>query len=136
METQEVPYSQQISFATISRKDHGSSFFGTRCVLLLELMPHKTTITGDIYASTVVDLRENIKQKRRGKLSVGVLLLHDNAPADKSRTSRAAIRKCVFIELNHPSYSSDLAPRDYFLVINLNFYVGNDFPMSMNSRKL
>ena len=88
-------------------------------VLLLEFMPHKTTITGDTYTFARVALRENIKQKRRGILSAGVLLLHDNAPAHKSRTSRAAIRKCGFVELNHPPYIPDLAPSEYFLFRNL-----------------
>ena len=64
-------------------------------------------------------LREDIKQKRRGELSAGVLLLHDNAPARKSSTLRAAIKKYGFVELNHPSYSPDLAPSDYFLFRNL-----------------
>ena len=64
-------------------------------------------------------LHENIKQKCRGKLSAGVLLLHDNAPAHKSHTSWADIRKCGFIELNHLPYSPDLAPSDYFLFRNL-----------------
>ena len=87
----------------------------------------------------MVALRENIKQKRRGKLSAGVLLLHDNAPLHKSRTSQVAIMKCgfVFVELNHPACSPDLAPSDYFLFRNLeNFLVGDDFPMIMQSRKL
>ena len=94
-------------------------FWNSEGVLLLQFMPHKTTITGDTYASTMVALREDIKHKRRGKLSVGVLPLHDNAPAHKSRTLRAAIRKCGFVELNHPPYSPDLAPTDYFLFRNL-----------------
>ena len=42
-------------------------------VLLLEFMVHKTTTTGDTYACTMVALSENIKQKRYGKLSAGVL---------------------------------------------------------------
>ena len=74
-------------------------FWDSEGVLLLEFMPHKTTITGDTYASTMLTLRENIKQKRHGKLSAGVLLLHDNVPAHKVRTLRAAIRKCGFVEL-------------------------------------
>ena len=37
----------------------------------------------------------------------------------KSRTLRATIRKCGFVELNHPPYSPDLAPSDYFLFIYL-----------------
>ena len=52
METQGVPYTREIPCAT----------------------------TGNTYASVMVALRENKKQKRRGKLSDGVLLLHDNAP--------------------------------------------------------
>ena len=55
-------------------------------------------------------LRENI---------AGVLLLHDNAPAHKPRSSRATIRKCGFVELNHLPYSPDLAPSDHFLFRNL-----------------
>ena len=45
-------------------------------------------------------LYARISNKFRGKLSAGVLLLHNNAPAHKSSTSRAAIRKCGFVELN------------------------------------
>ena len=56
-------------------------FWDSEGVLLLEFMPHKTTITGDTYASTMVTLQEDIEQKHRAKLSAGVLLLHDNAPA-------------------------------------------------------
>ena len=71
-------------------------FWDSEDVMLLDFMPHKTTITGDTYTSTLVALRENIEQKRREKLSAGVLQLQDNAPAHKSRTSRSAIRKCGF----------------------------------------
>ena len=85
---------------------------------------HKATITGDTYG-----LRENIKQKRRGKLLAGVLLLHDYAPEHKSRTSRAAVRKCDFVELNHPPYSPDLALSHYFLFRNLKKILrGQRFP--------
>ena len=98
-------------------------------------MPHKTTITGDTCASTLVTLLENIKEQRCGKLSAGVVLLHDNAPAQKSRKSRTAIRKYVFVELNHPPYSPDLAPSD-FLFRNLKiFCAGDDFPMTMRVKE-
>ena len=99
METEGVPYSQEILCAIISQKDHDNSFWNSEGVLLLEFMPHKTSITGDTYASTMVALCENIKEKCHGKLSGGVLLLHDNAPAHKSHTTKAAIRKCGFVKL-------------------------------------
>jgi len=55
-------------------------FWDEKGILLLEFMPQKTTITGQTYANTITALRETIKEKRRGKLSADVLLLHDNTP--------------------------------------------------------
>ena len=101
----------------------------------MEFMLQKTTITGDTNTSTMVALRENIKQKRCGKLSAGVLLLHDNASAHKLRRSLDAIRKCGFVELNHPLYSPDLAPSDYFSSETLNFCVG-DYFLTTQPKKL
>jgi histone-lysine N-methyltransferase SETMAR len=73
-------------------------------------------------------LREAIKEKRRGKLSAGVLLLHDNTPVHMSAKSLAAIRQCEFQQLNHPPYSPDLAPSDYFLFrVMKKFLLGKQF---------
>jgi histone-lysine N-methyltransferase SETMAR len=83
--------------------------------MLLEFIPLKTTITGQTYGNTIAALREAIKEKRRGKLAAGVLLLHDNAPVHMSSKSQASIRQCGFQQLNHPPYSPDLAPSDCFL---------------------
>lgn len=88
-------------------------------LLLLEFMPRKSTINGEVYANTLAVLREKIKEKRRGKLTSGVLLLHDNAPVHASRKAQAAIRACDFKQLDHPPYSPDLAPSDYYLFRHL-----------------
>lgn len=48
---------------------------------------------------------------RRGNLSQGVLLLQDNAPADKSNFG---IDKCVFEELIHTPCNPDPTARSYF----------------------
>jgi histone-lysine N-methyltransferase SETMAR len=90
-------------------------FWDEKGLLLLEFMPQKTTITGQTYANKITALREAIKEKRRGKLSAGVLLLHDNAPVHMSAKSQAAIQQCGFQQLNHQPYSPDLSPSDYFL---------------------
>jgi len=52
-------------------------------------------------------------------LTRGVWLLHDNAPIYKSMITREAVGDCGFVELDHPAYSPDLAPSDYFLFYNL-----------------
>jgi len=59
-------------------------------------------------------LRDTIKQKRRGKLSMGVSLLRDNAPVHKSFVAQQAIRDCRFVQPNHHAYSPDLVPSNYF----------------------
>ena len=71
-------------------------FWDEKGFLLLEFMPQKTIITGQTYANTITALREAIKEKRGGKLSAGVLLLHDNAQVHMSTKSQAAIRQCGF----------------------------------------
>ncbi|KFD62191.1 hypothetical protein M514_25676 [Trichuris suis] len=77
------------------------------------------TITGKYYANLLLQLPEEIKEKCRGKLSCKVLLLHDNAPAHRAKVALAAIQQCGFGQIDHPPYSPDLAPSDYFLFGNL-----------------
>lgn len=94
-------------------------FWDSKGILLIDYKDKGVSITGDYYANILHNLRCAIKEKRRGMLTKGVLLLHDNAPVHKARIVMAAIRKCQFEELHHPAYSPDLAPSDYFLFPNL-----------------
>jgi histone-lysine N-methyltransferase SETMAR len=48
-----------------------------------------------------------------------VKLLHDNALVHTLVAAKAAIQCCGVQELNHPPYSPDLAPSDYFLFSKL-----------------
>ena len=48
-------------------------------VIMLGFLPKKGTITGEYYANLLDQLRTAIREKRRGKLSKGVLLQQDNA---------------------------------------------------------
>ena len=48
-------------------------------------------------------------------LSRGVCLLHDNAPVHTAAVAKAAVKKCGFQEVEHPPYSPDLAPSEYYL---------------------
>ena len=90
-------------------------FWDSKGIILIDYKPAGTSITGEYYANVIKQLRVAIKEKRRGKLAAGVLLLHDNAPVHKSRAAQAAIPECKFEQLNHPPYSPDLAPSDYYL---------------------
>ena len=86
---------------------------------MIDYKPAGTSVTGEYYANVIKQLWVAIKEKRRGKLAASVLLLHDNAPVHKSRVAQAAIHECKFEQLNHPPYSPDLAPSDYYLFRNL-----------------
>lgn len=94
-------------------------FWDSKGILLIEYTKKGESITAASYATTLRNLREAIKGKRRGKLTAGVLLLHDNAPVHKARVAKAAVRECGFEEITHPPYSPDLAPSDYYLFPNL-----------------
>ena len=54
-------------------------FFDMEGVVHVEFMQKGTTINSASYCQTLNRLRKAIKEKRRGKLSAGVILLHDNA---------------------------------------------------------
>ena len=110
-----------IKFRTQSsaRKIMATVFWDCNGILLVEYMPHKSIVTADVYVNTMKSLREAIKEKRRGLLTRGVMLLHDNAPVHRSKKVQTAILECGFQEMNHPPYSPYLAPSDYFLFEHL-----------------
>ena len=81
------------------------------------------TINGEDYAKLLRELRQAIKSKRPGKLTKGVLLHQENAPAHKSLVAMSAVHDCGFELIDHPPYSPDLAPSDYFLFPNLKKYL-------------
>ncbi|GBP66784.1 Histone-lysine N-methyltransferase SETMAR [Eumeta japonica] len=94
-------------------------FWDNEGVLLIDYLPKGTTMNGQYYANLFAQAREAVVQKRRGKLSRGVLFLQDNASVHTARVSRQALKDTGFSEIDHPPYSPDLAPSDYFLFSNL-----------------
>ena len=92
-------------------------------ILLVDFLPHDTTINGPYYTSLFHQLHSSIREKRRGKLTHGVLLLHDNTPGHKSNTTQTAIQYRGFIGLNHPAYSPDITTSDCHLFSNVKNFV-------------
>ncbi|KAG8282048.1 hypothetical protein J6590_108589 [Homalodisca vitripennis] len=74
-----------------------------------------TTVNSDRYCDTVRKLRRAIQNRRRGKLSSGVRLLHDNARPHVSRETQELLTNIGWTVVPHPPYSPDLAPSDYHL---------------------
>ncbi|XP_045445715.1 histone-lysine N-methyltransferase SETMAR-like [Melitaea cinxia] len=94
-------------------------FWDCEGVLLIDYLPKKTTMNAEYYAGLLKKVREAIVEKRRGKISKGILFLQDNAPVHTARIARQALLETGFDEVNHPPYSPDLAPSDYFSFKNL-----------------
>lgn len=102
----------------------GSLFWDSQGVVMIEYLDHGATITGNLYAEQIKKLRNFIREERRGKLSKGVLFHQDNAPAHKSRVAMAAIKDAGFELMEHPPYSPDLAPSDFYLFPRLKEHLG------------
>ena len=88
-------------------------------ILLIDYLPKGQTINVEYYSSLLVQLKEILKEKRRGKFTKGFPFLHDNAPAQKARAIQKKLACLGFQCLDHPPYSPDLAPPDYHLFSGL-----------------
>ena len=90
-------------------------FLGQQRVIHIDYLPHGTTMNGKYYANLLKQVRQSIKEKRRGKIRRGIMLHQDNAPVHTSRVAMDAVRECGYELLPHPPYSPDLAPSDFHL---------------------
>jgi histone-lysine N-methyltransferase SETMAR len=103
----------------VATKLMATIFWDSAGILLVDYLPRGRTMNGEYYADLIIQLRQAIVEKRRGKLSRGILLLQDNAPVHTAQVAKRAVRDMGFEELNHPPYSPDLAPSDFYLFKDL-----------------
>jgi len=78
----------QIQTNCISPKTDGLCFLGPSRVLFVDFMPRNTTINADAYCATLRLLRKAVQNRRRGKLSRGIVLIHDNAHPHTARQTQ------------------------------------------------
>ncbi|GBO37149.1 hypothetical protein AVEN_26591-1 [Araneus ventricosus] len=69
-------------------------------------------------------LLKAVKNKRRGKLSQGIVLLQDNARHHKARTTQGLLRSFGWEVLQHPPCSSDLDPCNFHVFGKLKEHLG------------
>jgi histone-lysine N-methyltransferase SETMAR len=105
-----------------------SIFWDTEGIIMIDYLEKGKTVNSVYYMSLLSQLKEKLKEKRRGKLTRGVLFLQDNAPAHKSHVTMQKLGEIGFELLPHPPYSPDLAPSDYYLFPQLKkFLKGTKF---------
>ena len=105
--------------ASSVRKIMATVFWDRKGILLIDFLECGLTINADAYCETVRKLRRAIQNKRRGMLSSGIVLLHDNArPHTAARTAQLLQQfRCEVFD--HPPYSPDLAASDYHVFMHL-----------------
>jgi histone-lysine N-methyltransferase SETMAR len=98
-----------------------TSIFGDQeGILLLDHLPKGQTINAEYYSFLLVQFKDILKEKRRGKVTKGVLFLHDIAPVHRALATQTTLEYLGFQYLDHPPSSSDLAPSEYHLLPGLN----------------
>jgi len=90
-------------------------FLGSRRHPPHRLSSKRQTINAEYCSSVLVQLKDILKEKRRGKITKEVLFLHDNLPAHRALATQKKLAYLGFHCLDHRPYSPDLAPSDYIL---------------------
>jgi len=109
------PPPKKISSTKIRWKNSLLDFWDQDGILLIDYLPRVQTINAEYYSSLLVQLKDILKEKLRGKFTKGVFFLHDNAPAHRALATQTKLACLVFQCLDHPPYSPDLAPSEYHL---------------------
>jgi histone-lysine N-methyltransferase SETMAR len=107
-----------------NRKLVATVFWNRKGVLLIEFIEPGTTITSETYCETLKKLRRAIENKRRGMLTSGVVLLHDNTRPHIAACTQALLQKFCWDLFDHPSYSLDLVPSNFCLFSRMKVWLG------------
>ena len=92
-----------------------SIFWDQDGVLNIDYLPKGQTIKAECYSSLLVQLKDILKEKRRGKITKVVLFFDDNAPAHRALATEKKLACLGFQCLDRPPYSPDLALSDYHM---------------------
>ncbi|KAJ4430938.1 hypothetical protein ANN_19531 [Periplaneta americana] len=106
------------------------NFLSTCCskkkgILLIDFLPRGEKVNADRYCETLRKLRRAIQNKRRGMLTAGVVLLHDNARPHTARRTAAVLTEFGWELFDHPPYSPDLAPSDFHVFLHLKKFLSS-----------
>ena len=124
-----------VSKRTISsKKILYAIFFNSSGPVIQVPCPSGHTITGRFYKNSVLKkVKEFYSKKWPSKGWSGVYLLHDNASSHKCEVVKSFLASEKVKVLNHPPYSPDLSPCDFFLFPRLKKMLSGNKYMSRSS---
>ncbi|KAJ4443386.1 hypothetical protein ANN_05054 [Periplaneta americana] len=91
-------------------------FFDSQGLIHHEFIPEGRTVTKELYVEILRRPRDAVRRKRPEKwVENNWFLTHDNAPAHRAIIVKNFLVRHNITALDHPPYSPDLSPPDYFL---------------------
>ena len=87
-------------------------------------LPQGTTINSAVYCETLRKLQRAIQNKRRGMLNATILLLHNKTRPHSAAQTQDLIASFRWEQMDHPTYSSDLAPSDFHFFLHVKNFLG------------
>ncbi|KAL4153743.1 hypothetical protein QTP88_001576 [Uroleucon formosanum] len=90
-------------------------FFDIKGIIFVEWVPSGQTVNQYYYKEVLIKLRERVRKKRPDLWKNGWVLHQDNAPAHSAFSIQRFLTEKKISVLQHPPYSPDIAPCDFFL---------------------
>jgi histone-lysine N-methyltransferase SETMAR len=104
-------------------------FWDRKGVLLVDFLPQDFPINAGVYCDTLKKFCHVIQNKRRGMLSLGVLMIHGNTHPHAAAVTQNLTTTFGWEQFDHPPpHSPDVVPSDFHLFLHLkSFLAGRRF---------
>ena len=114
--TDDEPRPEVLKTSFRSRKRMSIIFFNFQEPVAVDIMPDKATITATYYTTSVLPkVLEHIQSTAPTRRRSRIMLHHDNASPHKARLTQTYLDENGIHLMEHPPYSPDLAPCDFWL---------------------
>ncbi|XP_015783813.1 histone-lysine N-methyltransferase SETMAR-like [Tetranychus urticae] len=98
-------------------------FWDSREIIKIFWMPPGQTVNGEVYRNQLREIAPLVGPRRPPNVRRKPLFLHNNARPHVAEETMQLIQELGWGLIQHPPYSPDLAPSDYFLFKNLKQYL-------------
>jgi hypothetical protein len=111
VEAHKRPIKKEFKQSISTRKIMCPVFWDRNSVLLTEFLPQGSTIIAGVHRDTLKKLRRAIQSKRRGMLSRGVVMLHENARPHTAAATQDLITTFGWEQFDHPPLQPRLSTK-------------------------
>ena len=106
------PCPTKLASTWATRKEMLITFFDSQGMVYQHFVPPGQKINATYYCHVLTQMRKHVWRKRPGK---HVILHHDNASSHTAKMTKDLVASFGWEVLEHPPYSPDLAPNDFYL---------------------